>query len=38
VAAALEGSGLSIEPAGEFTLKGLARPIAVSRVVAGPAG
>jgi class 3 adenylate cyclase len=37
VAAALEGTGLSIEPAGEFTLKGLARPIAVSRVVAvGP--
>ena len=33
VAAALEGSGLDIEPAGEFTLKGLARPIAVSRVV-----
>jgi len=35
VAAALEGSGLGVEPAGEFQLKGLARPIAVSRVVAG---
>jgi class 3 adenylate cyclase/CheY-like chemotaxis protein len=34
VAAALEGSALVIEPAGEFTLKGLARPIAVSRVTA----
>jgi len=32
VAAALEGSGLGLEPAGEFQLKGLARPIAVSRV------
>jgi class 3 adenylate cyclase len=32
VAAALDGSTLDIEPAGEFTLKGLARPIAVSRV------
>jgi class 3 adenylate cyclase len=38
VAAALEGSGLSIEPAGEFTLKGLARPIAVSRVLVPAAG
>ncbi len=34
VAAALEGSGLAVEPAGEFQLKGLARPIAVSRVAA----
>ena len=34
VAAALEGSGLAVEPAGEFQLKGLARPILVSRVVA----
>ena len=34
VAAALDGSGLDVEPAGEFALKGLARPIAVSRVVA----
>ena len=33
VAAALEGSSLTVEPAGEFTLKGLARPIAVSRVL-----
>ena len=33
VAAALEDSGLPLEPAGEFQLKGLARPIAVSRVV-----
>jgi adenylate cyclase len=32
VAAALDGSGLAVEPAGEFQLKGLARPIAVSRV------
>ena len=32
VAAALDGSGLVVEPAGEFQLKGLARPIAVSRV------
>jgi adenylate cyclase len=38
VAAALEDSGLGLEPAGEFTLKGLARPIAVSRVVSGTAG
>jgi len=37
VAAALDGSGLSLEPAGEFALKGLARPIAVSRVPSGPA-
>ena len=37
VAAALDGSGLGVEPAGEFQLKGLARPIAVSRVVQGPA-
>ena len=35
VAAALESSGLRVEPAGEFRLKGLARPIAVSRVVQG---
>ena len=34
-AAALESSGLRVEPAGEFRLKGLARPIAVSRVVQG---
>lgn len=34
VAAALDGSGLDVEPAGEFALKGLARPITVSRVVA----
>jgi adenylate cyclase len=33
VAAALDGGDLGFEPAGEFTLKGLARPIAVSRVV-----
>ena len=33
VAAALEGCGLALEPAGEFQLKGLARPIAVSRVL-----
>jgi adenylate cyclase len=33
VAAALEGSSLTVEPAGEFSLKGLARPIAVSRVL-----
>jgi class 3 adenylate cyclase len=32
VAAALEDSGLGLESAGEFTLKGLARPIAVSRI------
>jgi class 3 adenylate cyclase len=37
VAAALEDSGLVVETAGEFQLKGLARPIAVSRVVAGTA-
>jgi len=36
VAAALDGSGLAVEPAGEFMLKGLARPIAVSRVLPGP--
>jgi class 3 adenylate cyclase/CheY-like chemotaxis protein len=34
VVAALDGS-IAVEPAGEFSLKGLARPIAVSRVVAG---
>jgi class 3 adenylate cyclase/CheY-like chemotaxis protein len=33
VAAALDDA-IAVEPAGEFTLKGLARPIAVSRVVA----
>ena len=33
VGAALEGSGIAVEAAGEFALKGLARPIAVSRVV-----
>jgi len=33
VTAALDGSGIEVEPAGEFMLKGLARPIAVSRVV-----
>ena len=38
VAAALEGSGLVLEPAGEFQLKGLARPIAVSRVVFAASG
>ena len=37
VAAALDGSGLAVEPAGEFQLKGLARPITVSRVVQGAA-
>ncbi len=34
VTAALDGSGLVLEPAGEFQLKGLARPIRVSRVLA----
>jgi hypothetical protein len=29
----LDGSGTDLEPAGEFTLKRLARPIAVERVV-----
>ena len=38
VAAALEDSGLTLEPAGEFTLKGLARPIAVWRVGGGTGG
>jgi class 3 adenylate cyclase/CheY-like chemotaxis protein len=33
VVAALDGS-IAVQPAGEFSLKGLARPIAVSRVVA----
>lgn len=32
VAAALEGSGLGLEPAGEFQLKGFARPVAASRL------
>jgi class 3 adenylate cyclase len=35
VAAALDGS-LAVEPAGELALKGLARPIAVSRVLREP--
>jgi class 3 adenylate cyclase len=32
VAAALEGSGLQLEPAGDFQLKGFARPVAAARV------
>ena len=36
VAAALDDS-VAVEPAGEFTLKGLARPIAVSRLAQAPA-